>query len=406
MEDISRYVSEGVDRAKEGQAYDVYKDVVATLAANPLPAKSHYGFGWIIYYAMHQSPDSAIAERKLMLAEYLKLTLEKPHKLHSMILTEAIRLYKNRISVAPAYKGKASTSPADKFSIVKFTKLWGIENLREGDWRRKEYEGKMLTSTAEKLITLYVDELEASSTTPDAQFTAVIDKAMEKYPDTFTLLSQRATLFILSGDKEMAKEMLRKSILLAPGKFFLWSKLAMLYPHAEQPRQNVALLYKALISPGPEQYKGRIRLALAEALCFKKQYGAALWELQKVESIYKANGWNLPALHLRLSRSIPEGTRSEDPASIYRSLEHFADDEIYNSLPACEVSKTYHKKGEPGAGRYGNASNTAWRVTDAEGKNYWIQPRRFNIPEELPLGTRLTLRLHNSRPVKATLIEN
>ena len=142
-EELSTYVSDGFEKAKRGEALEVYTTVCPYFDRGELPTSRHYAFGWIIYYAMHQSPEQEIAARRQMLGRYLKLSLVKPHKLHSMILTEAIRLRREA---------------DDKFSLMKFLPLWNLANLRPGDWRRKEVDGKPVSSTVEKLITQYVNE--------------------------------------------------------------------------------------------------------------------------------------------------------------------------------------------------------------------------------------------------------
>ncbi len=403
-EELIRFVSDGFETAKGGNAEPIYRQVAPHLEIGQLPAKSHYAFGWIIYYALHQQPDNAINERKKMLANYLKLSVAKPHKLHSMILTEAMRLYKNAKDVAFSAKGK----DAPTFSIMKFCELWNLTNLRPGDWRRKEYEGKESSSTVEKLITLYVDEAEETHAIPPASFMEVIDRAMTEYPESFTLMSQRAAIHELYGDREAAKALLRKALLYAPGKFFLWSRLATLFSPVEDPRRHVALLYKGLRAPGQEQFKGRIRLSLAEAFVLKSQHHYALWELNHVKQLYESNGWHLPRKHTEAMGKIPQGTVAENPENLYRKLEHLADEEVFDALPAIQVTKTYHKNPDPNQPQNGNKTfgkpAVAWRVTDSDGNNYWLQPHRFKIPADLPIGTPLTIRVHNNRPVKADLI--
>ena len=406
-EQLARYISDGFEVAKNGNALPVYQFGLPHLEVGQLPTRSHYAFGWIIYYALHQQPSHEINERKKMLANYLKLSVTKPHKLHSMILLEAMRLYKDAKDVAFNAKGK----DAPKFSIVRFAELWDLSNLRPGDWRRKEYEGKDMSSTAEKLITLYVDEIEEAnqnilSTSP--QFISVIDRAVAEFPDSFNLLSQRAALHALCGETEAAKSLLKKALLYAPGKFFLWSRLASLYSPDSDPRRHVALLYKALRSPGQEQFKGRIRLALAEAFVMKSQHHFALWELNSVRQTYEGNGWHLPRAYESAMGKIPQGAVPENPEPLYHRLEPLADEEVYDALPVVRVTKTYHKNPDPNAQQQNGRQNygkpaVAWRVTDAQGNNYWLQPHRFKIPADLPIGTVLDIRLHNGRPIKAQL---
>lgn len=401
QDELTRFVSDGFENAKRGNAISTYQAVLPYYKSGALQLKSHYPFGFIIYYALHQSRSHEIAERKIMLADYLSLQLTKPHKLHSMILVEAIRLYKDSKETAYNKRGEKATG----FSLVNFCRLWNLDNLRPGDWRRKEFEGKPLSSTVEKLITSYVNELEDTRTSPSQAFLGIIDKALADYPDTPTLLMQRASLYELGGELEKSRLLLRNALLGATGKFYLWSRLARLIDPKENVHLHVALLYKALAAPGQSQFKGRVRLALANAWITRGMPAQALWELNMVKKIYAENDWHLPRIYTELSGRIPGGTVMQNPSELYKKVEHLADDEVFAALPEVRVVKTYHK--DPvvsGAGRTGFGHPVvAWRVTDSAGHNYWIKPHRHGIAPDLPNGTALLIRLHGERPVKARL---
>lgn len=409
-EQIALFISQGFDAAKAGNAIAIYSEALPHFNNGVMPTKSHYAFGWIIYYALHQHADNEIAERKRLLANYLKLRVAKPHKLHSMILLEAIRLYRNAKNLVFSTRNKATgeTNDAIRFSIVRFAELWNLGNLRPGDWNRKAYEGKELSSTVEKFITCYVDEIEETHPMPSEAFMAMIDKAMTEYPNTVNLMAQRALIYQFQGDREKAAALLRKALLFAPAKSFLWSRLAAFHSPTDDTRRHIGLLYKALSAPGPEQFKGRIRISLAEAFILRKMYNYALWELDKVKSNYEAGGWHLPRTYKETMEKIPADTQAENPEELYRRLAIIAESEIYDMLPVVKVSKTFHKNpdanpSESWQARYGKPVVT-WRVTDEAGNNYWLQPHRFGIQPDLPVGTQLHIRLHACRPVKAELI--
>lgn len=393
--DIIRMISDGFEKAKSGEALAEYHRIAPLQDSGDLPPKSHYAYGWILYYALHQSIDSDIMGRKQILARYLKLEVPRPHKLHSMILGEAIRLYKN-------YKSIRKSEVA--FSILRFVRLWDAAHLREGDWRRKTLDGKRLPALVEKLITATVDECVESSRLPESSLMHVIDKALLEWPDAYTLLAQRAELYILSGDRENAISMLRKSIAMAPAKFFLWSRLASLYDITADLRRKIALLYRALISPGPEQFKGRIRLSLAEALMSRKLYNYALWELERVKQIYTSGEWHLPPSAERMLREIPADTRPENPESLYQKVAHLADEELTGDLPWISVTKTYHKGPEYGEGNRGYSPMTVWRVSDCQGNHYWFAPGKFGLQENLPLRSKLSIKSQNGRVIKASML--
>ena len=401
MDQLAQYISDGVDRAKAGKALEVYNAVAPHIDNDTLPPKSHYPTGWIIYYALHQAADSAVDIRKRMLAKYLKLRVAKPHKLHSMILTEAIRLYKDAANIAFNHQRDDMV----RFSISRFAALWNLENLRPGDWRRKEFEGKQLSSTAEKLITLCVDECMETNTSPSPELTAITDHALSLFPESHSLLYQRASLHILQTQPDQAIPLLKKAILIAPSKHYLWSRLASLVSPEKDLRLHVSLLFRSLSSPGPEQFKGKVRLALAKAWIYTKAYPQALYELLSFKHVYEQNGWHLSRHFNSILSQIPEGTSPDDPTPAYKRVEPIADSFIYDAIPALEVKKTYHKDPPQNAPSKGFNSNVvAWRVTDSEGRHYWIHPHRFKIPPHLPIGTPLKIKLNNGKPVKADLI--
>ena len=343
-----------------------------------------------------------------MLARYLNLQVVKPHKLHSMILTEAIRLYKDATDASSLARVKEGFNPvtdATRFSMVKFADLWNLANLRPGDWRRKEHEGKMLPSTVEKLITSYVDELYAARIPASPQFMDIINRALAEYPGSANLYAQCAQLYELAGEQEAAIGMLRNAILASPTKFYFWSRLAALITDKDSLRIKVGLLYKALCCPGKEEFKGKIHVNLASALAEGGAFPQAKWELKYVKDLYDRNEWYLPRLYRETEKKIPAGTQPADPVTLYKKVEQLADDFIYESLPEIPVRKTYHKPGAETTDRYGNRkmAQTAWRVTDTQGNNYWFTPMHYNIPDNMPTDTELKIKVFNGKVVKAFL---
>lgn len=400
---MTTLISQGVDRAKLGEARAVYEEVKAN--GGSIPGRSHYAFGWIIYYALHQAGDPDIAWRKRLLAEYLSLQTPRPHKLHSMILTEAIRLRDNVVK-ADGYLQRTYSAATESFSIVRFLPHWGIENLRPGDWNRHIFEDKKLSSTVEKLITIYVGEIDKSKLEPSVEFLALIDKAMEEYPDSYNLLFQRALLFSNSKNREQAKELLKRALMMAPGKFHIWSRLASMVDIVEDPRLRMALYARALAAPGKAEFKGRIRLELAEIWIAQNLFPQAVSELAEVKKLYDSQQWHLPHLYTELVEKIPTSIQAIDPSPTYSKLQKNADDYVFSCLPEISATKTYHKNPQPSSTptKYKNTSHPSWRVTDASGNNYWFQPLRYGIDPNLPLGTPLFIRVLNGKLVYASLV--
>lgn len=405
--ELIQFVSDGVDRAKANEAAQVYATVCPYYDQGQLPLRSHYAFGWIIYYALHQGGAYDIAARKQMLARYLNLSVTRPHKLHSMILTEAIRLYKDAAEATFVAKKNRSSSPPPSFSIIRFSSLWNLINLRPGDWRRKDSEGKILNSTVEKFITCYVNELESDGTLPSTEFQTIFNEALRQYPDSSTLMAQAATLHEICGEKDKAKDWLRSAVLATPSKFFLWSRLAGHIDKDRDIKLHIALLHKALTASGPEEYKGKVRLALAKAWISIKGYPQALYELNALREIYLRNGWNLSSDFKETESAIPELTKAVNPAPAYSRISALADEFLVAGIPEIAVKKTFHKPGGETTDRYGNRRQqpVAWRVSDNLNNNYWFNPSRFRISEELPMQTSLLVKIYNGKIVGARIPE-
>lgn len=404
--DSIKFVSDGFEKAKGGEAIAVYRQVAQLQDSGSLQAKSHYPFGWIIYYALHQSDASEIIPRKKMLLRYLNLNVERPHKLHSMILTEAIRLAKDASDYAYILRKKRvekEVLSGNRFSLVRFMELWEYRHLRPGDWRRKDKDGITLPSTVEKLITQYVAELTATDTAPQSEFLNILRKAMKEYPDSYNLKSQLADTFLLTSQKTEAIQLLREAVLMAPAKFYLWHRLASLIDTTENLKLKIALLYRGLDAPGEDGYKGKIRLDLAEIWLHAGYPAYSLFELNRIRETCAANGWNLSSRFKDYQSRIPSDTVEADPSRAYKKAIPAADDFIYSALPVTVARKTYHKVGATLPDKYGRnrTKPAAWRATDEKGNNYWFTPVQFGIDENLPVSTELLLKVFQGKVVKA-----
>ena len=124
-------------------------------------------------------------------------------------------------------------------------------------------------------------------------------------------------------------------------------------------------------------------MSLADVLASREAFPQALFELKKVKEIYSQNEWHLPSKYETIGKMIPKDTVADNPEKLYRRVEYLADDEIYNALPEIEVTKTYHKIPSETDTRFRN-NKIAWRLTDSNGHNFWINPGRMRINPDLP----------------------
>lgn len=105
--------------------------------AAPTDPKVINDYAWIIVKAINREHEQlgSIVCRQL-LADYVKLSVERPSQLHSAVLSAAVK-------VANAYPD---------FRFASFLRLWGIGNLRpEDNERQRSLDGKSYPSLAERV---------------------------------------------------------------------------------------------------------------------------------------------------------------------------------------------------------------------------------------------------------------
>lgn len=393
---VARFLSDSFDTAKAGRALEVYQAAKEYYDRGLVPRSSHYVLGWIIYYAMHQIPPHNILSRKKMLAHYLQLNVPKPHKLHSMILLEALRLSGNARSLCY----KAQKRPGVGFSLVRFAELWDLSNLRPGDWRRKEYGGKLQDSTVERFIAHYVAELEETRSLPSDGFMDVIYKAHSMNPLSIAMLRRLSTVYILQGDNASARKLLRFAVLLAPREYELWRKIALTVDPAEEPECCLALLHRALVSSSRPEDAGAARLALARFWIDKHNPDFALWELNKYLSMQSGRKKVVTGSYQSLIGHIPPGATAQDPGEAYAGLEPLSDREAYSCIREVSLTLTYI---QPACELRRGMLPAVWRLTDSDGEDYWIRPRSFSLPSDMEEGTGIMARIVNGNVVTARI---
>ena len=138
--------------------------------AAPTDEKLACEYAWIIVKALndHSQTIGPRASREL-LAEYLKLPIECPSKLHSALLSAAVRV---------------AESTAD-FHFVPFLKLWGLSNLRPEDyerWHGGTVANRAMPSLVERVAKAYMHALllRPGEMMPDEQLSALLPTLTNK----------------------------------------------------------------------------------------------------------------------------------------------------------------------------------------------------------------------------------
>ncbi len=364
-------------QSKEGDAVAAYRAVMEFY--DEVASEDRETVGWIVYRSLHAGKELPSLERRRMLNNYLRLELPAPSILHSRILAEAM-----------------ATERAEKenFKFTRFVELWGLENLRDEDWQEgKTQDGNRYPSLVERMITLYTAEVkDEPEVTPSEAFMTVLDRAIKRWPSNDNALRGKALCLLRLGQHDEALAVYKRLVLMLPSKTYLWGELAAL---VADPQQRISLLCKGLDVKAPDQLKGKMRLALIDALVAQQQWPWALAELNKHREIYERNGWNLSNTFKSLARRIPSGTVPAQQR--YSDHTAAADAFIYSELPSVVMVKTgdfTDTVTDRNTGRPKKVNK--WVLTAQDGTQQRIKPRQMGLAS-MPVGQCFEARIGDGK---------
>ena len=367
------------EQAKNGDALAAYNKVLSFQNDDELASVQYENFGWIIYRALHQNQQISTIERRRMLNNYLKLELPSPSMLHSCILSEAM----NTERINP-----------NEFLFTRFIEIWNLENLRDEDWQDgKTQDGNRYPSQVERMITLYSKEIQVVSTAlPSETFMSVLQKAIDKWPDNDNLLRDKAIALIKLGKKEEAIGVYKQLVLKFSAKFYLWSEMAML---VDSDDVKISLLCKALSIKVPEEFLGKLHLALANALIDSKVFDWAKAELDKYKEVYERNNWHLNNTFVDLCRMIPAGT----VAIPQEYSDHFckADALVYSDIPSQIMVKIGERSDQVTDHKTQKQKKVRkWMLLNNNGETIKVKPRQFGF-QSLPGGQCFEIKMTDGK---------
>lgn len=376
-------VQQAYAQAKAGNGEGAYATVSSIYNDGRLPDDQTNAYGWIIYYSLKQQSDNdverLVVERKRRLMRYIELGLPSPSLLHSLILSEAVRIER--------------TTPL-KFVLHNFFDLWGgSAKLRPEDWEQFEGEHGTLPSLVEKLVTVYVKEVMTDGRDPSEDFVTLIDKALETFGNNQNLPRQRAQIYLHFNQKDKAIDLYRKQLKRNPSRYYLWAELAALVEDADT---RLALTCMALSIKTKEDFLGKIRIYLAEQLCDRNEYALAAGQLALVRRCYERQGWHIPPTIAKVSDRIPAETAEADGRDFIRRHADEANIYLYDNA----IHTTLVKSGETTDRK---AQKRRWWAADADGNRYSFDPRRLHLPGKCPDGTAIKAVIADKRVLQASV---
>lgn len=384
VDPIYQQLKEGLEKGKKGEDIaDLYGKFVNLYNETSLEASHFPDFGWLIYYKLKQTPLNDAQTRKMALHQYLKLDLTKPSLLHSLILGEAVKVEDN--------------TPF-QFHIRNFMNLWGWENIRDPeDWEQfKTDDGKIKTSLVEKLIKVYSKELKTDGIESPQEFSELINKASEKFPNNQYMPLYKAYQLLSLDKKDEAIDNYKKLILKSPSKSYLWSQLSELIEDIEL---KTAFLCKAISVEKDEQFVGKARLKLVSVLIERNLLEQALFELKKYREFYSSKGWGLKDEYWQLANLIDNSTSVETSSELFAESIPKAEQFLYSSFPtrlAVKVSdKVLEDRNRPGK------KITQWTLKTKDGVVRIKNPRKWGLNNKVKNGTLFDIKTTEGKVVWA-----
>jgi tetratricopeptide (TPR) repeat protein len=374
-------VKEASVKAKNGALTDdVSQRCHALLENGDLNNNLYRDFGWLIFYNLKNTPVNDPTKRKQLLHYYLELELPRPELLHSLILSEAVKVEKN--------------TPL-QFRIRDFMKLWGWDNIRPEDWEQFQSDNvNTVTSLVEKLISVYAKEVKTDNVKSPDEFNALVDEALTKFPNNQNMPLYKAIVLMSLGKKDKALEYYKELILKSSSKCYLWSQASDL---VEDVDLKIALLCKAISVERDESFIGGCRLNLAKALIEKNMMANAKYELDKYRDFYEIQGWGLKQEYRDIVNQIPQDTQTVDNSSLYDKYVPQAEEFIYSVLPSQLAIKIDDKmiddRNRPGR------KFTQWELRTKNGIVRLKKPSKFGLNNRMRNGTLFDIKLYNGRVV-------
>lgn len=315
-------VNEAKQLSKAGQhdrAAAIYREL---LQDTPGDRDLSVSLGWELYRLVKKLLDQSDANLqpiKQNLNEYLRLNVEKPSLLHSVIL-----------QVAAKFAG------ADRFNMAAFCRLWNLEFLRTEDWERfRTDDGKELPALAERVIQQASKE---AGRTQDPGLASYIlpylDRALGEYSDNIWLILNKAKVLLTLQRNEDAFKFALDVARAKPNDYWVWELLGDICS-TDDPDLSLSCYCKALLCSSDDRFSVKVRGKLASLLVERSKFPEAKFEINRFLEIKRREGNKVP----------PEIERFENQdwyfatptpgsnAEFYKSKASAAENALFSQLP-------------------------------------------------------------------------
>lgn len=335
----ARLIQQAKNFSKSGdhqQAVNLYTQL---LQHEPENAELRTSLGWE-YYRLAKIQFGAervnVGAVKQILNYYLQLNAARPSLLHSLILGLGDKLI-----------GESN------FNLVAFIKIWGIENLRDDDF--KPYVDPSTSNTysslAEKVI-LHTSKqaVEQIDTTMLTALLPLLDKAIFGSADSIWLKMNKAKALSSLGQSSKAFDLALEVTKQKVGDYWAWELLGNIQKNISF--ENAFSCYCRALSVNPkEDFVGKLRIKLAVMLAEKELYAEAKYEVERVIQVKKEAQQKVSKDALLLQNQVwfTSVDAAKDNQKLYSNNIAIAEALLFSNMPwldAC-VGNMFSLKDQP-----------------------------------------------------------
>lgn len=333
---LERKAKDHSSAGHHAQAAEIYRQLLIEDSENrSLRTKLGWEYYRLAKEAMSQSKVDVLAVKQL-LNKYIQLKAERPSLLHSLFLGLADRL-----------SGEAN------FNLSAFLKIWGVENVREEDFKpfRNLETGEEYTPLAEKICLHAVKQTAAQK---DSEFLSVLlpllDRVIGSANDPIWLhLAKSRALDVLGHHKEsfdLAVNVTKQKM----NDYWAWELLGDIKAHSNT-EASLGCYCRALSLKPKEEFIGKLRLKLASILVAQGNLSEAKFEIEKVIENKLKDNYKIPseAINFQSSSWFETTIASTSNDSLYQANSEITENLLFEHLPwllAC-AGETYSLKDKP-----------------------------------------------------------
>lgn len=319
---VQQEINKAKDLSKVGKHYEaisIYRNIINNGGGT---ADIHLSLAWELYRVskglIDQKPPN-YNHAKRYINDYFSLIIEKPSLIHSLILRNALEIFKH-----------------NKLNLVSFIQLWGVENFQLEDYESFiTSEGRKLPSLVESTLLNVLKEavLQKNITVID-RLSEFLDECILKFSDNIWLKMRKAQALLVLGKYEEAYVFAKEVVKNKSNESWAWGLLSDVFK-PDQKEQKIACYCKALLCAQDLNFVAKLKISLAQILVERKAYVAAKTEIEEVIEFKKANEQKLPeeALLLMEQPWYSEVDKNKSNRQFYIEHSSFAEDLLYEDLP-------------------------------------------------------------------------